>query len=137
MVRAALTAFIGFLLISSSDDKIDESLLKGAWVMGDFKCGSEMEIIFRDGLLGNPIPETHELHKYSDFYGIVKVVSAKREGDEITIQLQSIYDLKDPIYTIVYQVEKNKYIAIRTFPDERLAVPHMKLSDMNMTHCRD
>lgn len=125
MVRAVLVAFTSLLLVSSIDDKIDERLLKGTWVVGNFKCGSDMEFIYRDGMLGNPIPKTHELYKLGDFFPIHKVISAKRKGDEAWIQIRSILAdrREDPVYTLVFRIEKKKYVGIRSFTDQRVEEP--------------
>ena len=137
MIQALLFAFTGLILASSSGDKIDESLLRGTWVWGNFKCGSDMEIIYRDGMLGNPIPKTHELFKFGDFFPIYKVISAKRRGDEARIQYRWILaDRREhPVYTIVFRMEKKRYVAIRSFTDQRHEEPPTLLQDLNWTRC--
>jgi hypothetical protein len=137
MSQALLVAFTGLILASSGGDRIDESLLRGTWVWGYFKCGSDMEIIYRDGMLGNPIPKTHELSRSGDFFPIYKVISAKRRGDEARIQYRSILaDRREyPVYTIIFRMEKQKYVAIRSFTDQRVEEPAMPLRDLDWTRC--
>jgi hypothetical protein len=137
MLRAVLVAVASLILVSSSDDNIDESLLRGTWVVGSFRCGSDMEIIYRDGMLGNAIPKTHELYKFGDFFPILKIISAKRRGDEAWIQVRSILAdrREDPIYTTVFRIEKKKYIAIRSFTDQRVEEPKKPLQDRDWTRC--
>jgi hypothetical protein len=137
MIRAILAAFTSLILISSSDDKIDESLLRGTWVWGNFQCGSDINIMYRDGMLGNPIPKTHELYKFGDFYPIYKVISAKRKGDEAWIQLRSILAdrREDPVVTIIFRMEKKKYVAIRSFTDQRVEALRDPAQNFVWTRC--
>lgn len=137
MFQVVLVAATSLLLASAGDDKIDENLLRGTWVAGNFKCGSDMEIIYRDGMLGNPIPKTHELHKFDDFFPILKVISAKRRGDEAWIQVRSILaDRREhPVYTTVFRIEKKKYVAIRVFTDQRVEEPQAPLHNSDWTRC--
>jgi hypothetical protein len=122
MIQAIFFALTALFVASHSHDEIDESLLRGTWVAGDFKCGSDMEFIYRDGMIGSPIPKTHELYSYGDFYPIYKVISAKRRGGEAWIQVRSILAdrREDPVYTMIYRIEKNRYAFIRSFTDQRV-----------------
>jgi hypothetical protein len=123
MIKATFIALAGLILVALNDhNKIDESLLRGTWVAGDFKCGSDMEFIYRDGMIGNPIPKTHEMYKYGDFYPIYQVVSATRKGGQAWIAVRSTLADRheDPVYTMIYRIEKNRYVFIRSFTDQRV-----------------
>lgn len=137
MFRAILVTAASLILVPPSEDKIDESLLRGTWVWGKFECGSDVEFIYRDGMLGNPMPTKNESIKYSDFYGIHKVISAKRKGDEAWIKIRPLLAdrREDPTYTIIFRIENNKYVAIQSFTDQRLEERPTPLHDLDWTRC--
>jgi hypothetical protein len=137
MIRAILVAFTSLILISSSEDEIDERLLGGTWVWGNSKCGGDMNIIYRDGMLGNPVPKTHELYKFGDFFPIYQVISAKRKGDAAWIQLRSILAdrREDPVITIVFRMEDKSYIALRSFTNQRVEPLRDPVQDFVWTRC--
>ena len=96
-----------------------------------------MDIVYRDGMLGNPIPKTRELYKFGDFFAISQVISAKRKGDEAWIQLRSILAdrREDPVMTIVFRMEKKRYVAIRSFTDQRVEPPRDPALGFVWTRC--
>lgn len=137
MMQAILVAFTGLILASSVTDDIDESLLRGTWAWGAAECGSDRQITYRDGMLGNPIPETHELHKHGDFYPIFKVVSAKRKGDEASIQFRSILSDNGPVYAVLFRIEENRYVAIRASSTDPTENSDGQISYLSWKRCEN